>query len=326
MKHFFSSFFSRFSHFSLFSRKPALSLLLFSCVVLSGCQNIKETSSELSSAPPSENKLSVVTSFYPLAFFAQEIAGNTADVINLSGGKSPHSYTISPHDRVKLSHADIVIYQGIGLETWTTDSIPTLQADGVTVLEASRGLSLNKNEHDNHDEHQTEGFDPHIWIDPIVAQKIAENIAQILIEKKPQNSQIYRQNLTILTEKLKNLDAQYQSQLKNCVQKKAFISHDAFGYLEKRYNFELFPIAGMSPSDTPSAKLIAELQNIAKTQAITHILTEENMVKKYATLLSKESGIQMLSINPMGTKPNTGDYFSTAKNNLQSLSTAFQCQ
>ena len=308
---------------------------LFSVFFFSGCQN-KENNTD-------ENKISVITSFYPLAFFAQEIAGDNANVINLSGNKSPHSYKISTQDRVKLSQADLVIYQGIGLESWTQDIIPELQKDGVSVLEASHGLHISprteehKNEHedDEHDEHNEHNkheedhhgeFDPHTWIDPVLAQEMAKNIANSLIEIDSQNAQEYKNNLKILIEKLEILDAQYQSGLKNCVQKKAFISHNAFGYLEKRYNFELFPIAGLSPSDEPSAKLLAELQDIAQTQNITHILTEENNVKKYAELLSREVKTTMLSIDPMGKKPATNNYFQTSRNNLHSLSTAFQCQ
>jgi len=317
---------------SVFSRLSVFSIFLFSSLIFSGCQISENNSS----------KISVITSFYPLAFFAQEIAGDNADVINLSGSKSAHSYKISPQDRVKLSQADLVIYQGVGLETWTQDVISELKQEGVAVLEASHGLHLNKREeeekHDEHeeeheeheeeheDEHNHGEFDPHTWIDPVLAQQIAEKIAKNLIEVDSQNAQEYTDNLKILTDKLQILDAQYQSGLKNCVQKKAFISHDAFGYLEERYNFELFPIAGLSPSDEPSAKLIAKLQNIAETQHITHILTEENNVKKYAELLSKEAGIKILSVHPMSTVPEGSDYFQTSQNNLLTLSTAFQCQ
>jgi zinc transport system substrate-binding protein len=316
--------------------------------VFAGCQSSENhsPSPEITAEAEknAEKKLSIITSFYPLQFFTEQIAGDRAEVINLAGRQDPHSYKILPQDRVKLSKADLVIYQGSGLESWTEDVIPELQKKKVNTLEASHNLPLAENnshdeehdsEHDNHeddkheeehDEHNHGAFDPHTWVDPVLAQQIAENITQKLIEIDLENKTLYTQNAQKLQQKLKNLDSEYSNALKNCSNKQALVSHNAFGYLEKRYGFELHPIAGLSPSDTPSAKLLAQLKAEAKEENITHVLTEENNVKKYAQTLSSETGLKMESINPMGVTPQEGDYFETSRKNIKSLSTAFGCQ
>lgn len=308
--------------------------LLFS-VVITGCNQGAE---QKTSVPKTAmEKINVVTSFYPLAFFTQEIAGEHANVINLSGNQSPHSYKISPHDRVLLSNADLVIYQGIGLEPWAEDIIPELKQKNIAVLQATKNLNIQKmaekyagldEDESNHDEHKNnnEELNPHTWLDPILAQKMAQNISQKLIEIDPKNAKEYTKNTEHLIQKLKTLDAEYKTTLAHCKNKKAIVSHDAFGYLESRYGFKLYPIAGVSPSDTPSAKLMAELKNVAESEHITSILTEENAVKKYVQTLARETGLQMSQANPMGSTPTTGDYFKIAKDNLKNLSKAFQCQ
>lgn len=330
--------------------------LLFS-VVLTGCNQAEEqktpaakTTNENDAQPVAKEKVSVITSFYALAFFAEQIAGDNAKVMNLAGAQDPHSYKISPQDRVLLSNADLVIYQGVGLESWTEDVIPELEAKNVAVLEASHDLELkphsehededheegyddhddeHEDEHydeEGHDEHDHGEFDPHTWLDPVLAQTIVEHITEELIAIDEKNAAAYTKNAEELIQKLATLDAEYKNALANCTQEEALVSHNAFGYLEARYGFELHPIAGISPADEPSAKLLAELKNIAETEGVTHILTEENNVKKYAETLAAETGLHMKSINPMGITPSEGNYFDVSRNNLATLSEALSCQ
>lgn len=301
-------------------KKIILSSLILSSLIFSGCQIGENT---ISPIPENNDKISVITSFYPLAFFTEEIAGGHAVVTNLSGSQSPHAYKISPRDRANLSNADLIIYQGIGLESWTEDLIPELEKNGIAIVEASHDLELKKRK--EHDEYDEEEYDPHTWLDPILAQQTADNIAEKLIEIDPENTADYQKNLQNLKSRLQNLDMLYKESLSNCSQE-ALVSHNALEYLEKRYNFDLHPIAGISPSDEPSAKLLAELKELVEHEKITHILTEENNVKKYAQMLSNETGLQMDSINPMGTTPKNGNYFDVSEKNISILHKALQCQ
>lgn len=355
-------------------KKILFSLLLFSTAIFAGCQNQETPSSpseshqatheaSLSTTPKEKPEpLSVVTSFYPLAFFAEQIAGENAHVINLTGAQDPHTYKLTPKDRVKLEKADLVIYQGVGIENWTEDVIPELEEKNIAVLEASHDLNLLKNqeerhdeheedkehddhneenheehaedehenehedkEHHDHDEHNHGEFDPHTWLDPILAKQIATEITEQLIAIDPENTASYQENLNTLKTKLQTLDTEYKTSLSNC-KREALVSHNAFGYLENRYNFELHPIAGLAPSDEPSAKILAELKEIAEHDDVTHILTEENGVKKYAETLASETGITLIQINPMGVAPSDGNYFEVSRKNLDALKTAMGCQ
>lgn len=325
-------------------KKTILSLCIFSSLLFSGCQGETENTASVDSAHTPE-ALSVITSFYPLEFFTTEIVGKNANVLNLAGDQSPHSYKISPQDRVKLAKADLVIYQGLGLESWTEDIIPELTKKNIATVEASHGLSLLETEKDAHDEHEDEEheeyeehddehedehdhgkFDPHTWLDPVLAQEIAKQIAKNLIALDPKNTKEYEQNLAVLLQKLQTLDAEYVSALANCTQSEALVSHNAFGYLQARYAFTLHPIAGLSPTDEPSAKLIADLKKEVEQEGITHVLTEQNNIQAYAQMIAAETGLQMEPINPMGTTPVEGDYFSVSRSNLSALSSAFGCQ
>lgn len=324
--------------------------------------------------PEPVEPLVIETSFYPLAFFAEQITQDLAKVNNLSAGRDPHSYTLSPQDRVRLDNADIFLYQGLGLESWAEDISEDLVAQGVLVKETSEGIAVQKNtseenheedheeeghqehsdEHDDHDDHKEEShdeheehsekegadehndeehhehdhgeFDPHTWLDPVLAQQMVQGISAVIQKKDPQNASIYIQNTNKLLEELGRLDAEYTRALANCKRSDAVVSHDAFGYLESRYGFQLHPIAGLAPSDEPSAKLLSQLKHIVEEKGITHILSEENNVKKYSQTLSAETGVALLPIHPLGTVPHKGSYFDIARQNLASFSEALGCQ
>lgn len=284
--------------------------------------------------------LLVEASFYPLAFFAEQIAGDLAVVNNLSGGTSPHSYTLSPRDRVRLAEADIFLYQGLGLEAWAEEVAQDISKKGGVVKEASEGIMLQKNKlEENHEEHSDEKeshededlhdhgeFDPHTWLDPVLAQQMVQGISEVFQSKDPQNAEVYIQNTNILLAELAKLDEEYKMALRVCSRDETIISHDAFGYLESRYGFNLHPIAGLSPSDEPSAKILAELKHLMEEEGITHILSEVNTLEKYSQTLSSETGLSILYINPLGTTPQQGSYFDVSRSNIASLSEALGCQ
>lgn len=301
---------------------------------------------------PNRGRLTIVASFYPLYYFSRAIAGEHADVSNITEAHNPHAYRLSPQDRARLQHADLVIFNGLHFETWAEGTVPQLKAMGIPLVNASEGIALpadedvqhkhhhkdcdcHKHKHhhekelqqhkDYHEHHHETGVDHHIWLDPVLAQHIVRSISNKLIEIDKKNRATYKANAQKLVQKLKRLDAQYTAHLKHCTAD-AIVTHNAFGYLAKRYGFRLHPIVGLSSTDEPSAKIIASLKEKAKKEGITYILTEENQIRKYAETIAAETGLHMMPINPIANKKAGKDYFDMAKDNLASLATALQCK
>ncbi|MCK5460583.1 zinc ABC transporter substrate-binding protein [Candidatus Gracilibacteria bacterium] len=306
-------------------------IFLFSFfLTLVGCQNSPHKTT-ISDTTKSE-KISVVTSFYPLAFITKQIVGEKGEIVNLSGSTDIHKYRPSPQDIIKLNKADLVVIQGSGLEPWAEDILPILKQKNKHILEINHNLSLQKMEkpkhHDEkHEEHHHEGFDPHTWLDPVLAQNIVDIITQSLKNIDPKNKTYYRNNAENIKQQFKALDTAYQKTLSSCERNEIITSHDAFGYLARRYGFKAYSIAGLSTHDEPSAHTLAELKNEAK-EGITHILTEQNNITRFAETLSDETGLQMLPLNTLGrgTLDLEKDFFDIMNDNLQTLKTALGCQ
>src|SRR5919197_4357580 len=129
-------------------------------VLLSGCGGA------LSSAAGKE---SVVASFYPLAFAAQEIGGNRVDVQNLTPpGAEPHDLEVSPQDVAAIRDADLVLLLGHGFQPQLEDAAGN--GDNVLRLLDTPGLALRSDD------------DPHVWLDPLRYARIVTRIGAALGE------------------------------------------------------------------------------------------------------------------------------------------------
>jgi len=323
--------------------KPLSFLLAFTLLLLTGCATEPENSEENQTVVTVDNSKSIVASFYPLAYMAQEIVGNTTTVVNLAGASDVHDFEPSPQDLVRLNKADLVIFQGAELEPWAEGVIEDLESKNVMTLEVTHDLALAKledhdedhgdeedhegEEDEEHDDHGHGEFDPHTWLDPVLAQDMVDEILAALIEIDAGNQALYKSNAETLKQKFAQLDQNFKTRLANCTNQEVIISHDAFGYIARRYGFETHAIAGISTSDEPSAKILAELKDEAAAGA-THILTEQSNVTRFAETLAREAGLTILDVNPLGRGPlnENINFIDVMYNNLESFSTALNCK
>lgn len=320
--------------------------ILLAALFLAGC-----SVSSNSNDPIVKDQQTVVASFYPIEFLTEEIVGSNFEVKNLTQGKDPHSYSLTPQDIQGIENSDLFIFQGAGLEPWAEDfensaSINSLElSQGIDLLDSSdhedeheEGDSHNEEDHDEHandtdnheesdeDHHEHGEFDPHTWLDPVLAQDMASQILEAVIALDPTSEAYYTDNYNLLSQKLAQLDESYQSSLSSCSNKKAISSHDAFSYLEERYDFELISVAGLSPQSLPSSQKIQELITLANQESITHILEEEFTDQSFSEVIKSEAGLDSLTINTLESSPvGDQDYISVMNSNLESFTQAFSC-
>ena len=338
--------------------KQKISLLLLT-LLLAGCTTVSpDAPTDTDSVAAQRETKTVATSFYPLWFLTSQIVSDTMNVINLAGAADVHEYEPSPQDIVQINNADLVIFQGSQLEPWIENIISELKEKNKATVEVSKNIDLaemtkheshdkhdDHDEHDDnhdenkdksedhsdheadkHDEHNHGQFDPHTWLDPVLAQDMIDVITAALIEISPENNALFTERAAELKQRFASIDTQYTSSLSQCAQREVIISHDAFGYVARRYGFETHAITGLSTQDEPSAKILAELKDEA-AEGFTHILAEENNIRRFAETLSNETGLEILAVNPLGrgTLDADKDFFDILTQNLASFSTALNC-
>ncbi len=318
--------------------KKLFPLLAAAFLTLSACSQ-PAAPGQAQTPPPPDKKPSLMASFYPLAYLAERIAGESAEVTNLTpAGSEPHDYEPSPQQRIAMEAADLLIVQGAGLEPWAEGLEEGDTSSGPRLLNISSRLesSLSKEEEpkeglgEDHEEGHDHGtYDPHTWLDPVLMAEAAQAIESELVALDPGHAEAYRTNAKNLRDDLKALDNAYRQGLSDCRLKTFITSHDAFGYLARRYGLEAIGVAGFSPEDEPSAKLIAELSDLSREKGIKHIFTEALANPAAAQTLSEEAGLAALVLDTaegLTDATKNEDYISLMRKNLESLRTGLQCQ
>lgn len=286
--------------------------------VLSGCSNTPEVKTKSSSE---NGPLKIVTSFYPLYEIAHQIGGDLVTVKNIvPGGTEPHDYEPTARDIIDMREADLVIYNGLGLEPWKDKIIPDLQKNNIQIIQISDFLKNN-----------TIANDPHLWLDPVNYKIEVEEISKKIIELDPAHTNIYKSNTEKFIQELHALDLAYANGLKSCKFDTFITNHGAFAYLAKQYHLNIIPVAGLSPDIEPSPKAMAGITNLITQKGIRYILTETLVSPKIADTLAKSSGAKTLTLNPLEGLTNEeiaagGNYISVMKDNLPNLRTALECK
>jgi zinc transport system substrate-binding protein len=155
---------------------------------------------------PENEKITVITSLFPQYDFVRQIAKDKVNVsLLLPAGVEPHSFEPTPQTIVSIGNADIFIYTNAMMEPWIEKVIDNVINDDLLIVESSLGIEYIEHAHEeeehedeeHEDEHEDEDhgeLDPHVWLDPLNAKVMAQNILTALIEVDPQNSDFYQTN------------------------------------------------------------------------------------------------------------------------------------
>lgn len=278
------------------------------------------------------NKPKIMVSFFPYGEFARAVAGDLAMVSEIvPSGVEPHDFEPTPRDIEQLYQANVVILNGAGIDAWAEKLAPALEERGIRVIRMVDAVPLIPSTTDDEEdtEFPHEGFDPHFWLDPVLAERQVEKIAAVMSEVDALHAEEYREQARISVRELQTLDQQYREGLAQCRLRSVVTTHDAFIYLAKRYTLEVIPIAGISPNAEPSPKRLTEIAEKVRERDIRVIFFETLSSPKLAETLAREVGVRTLVFNPIeGSVPIAGhraSYFELMQENLENLKIALEC-
>jgi zinc transport system substrate-binding protein len=244
----------------------------------------------LTTSTPKTDKLTLVASFYPLAYLSQEIGGDYVTVTQLVPSNTEiHSWEPSASHIVATENANIIVYNGAEADHWMEDDIlPALSTSNERiVVDTTAGLALIANQdHDADEEHGD--YDPHTWISPYMAKLQAEKIYNAIVQADPAHEDYYTQRWQTLEAQLTQLDTEYTEGLANANKTMIFVTHEAFGYLASRYGFEQHGVIGLSADEQPSAATIATLVEEMEEHQIYVVYVDPVYSTEYAQTIKTE--------------------------------------
>ncbi|MEU0188519.1 metal ABC transporter substrate-binding protein [Streptomyces afghaniensis] len=290
-----------------------------------------------SAATGNTDKFDVVASFYPMAFLAEQIGGDHANVTSLTEpGQEPHDLEISTKQRAQLEEADAALYLK-GLQPAVDEAVSQtgiktkIDAAGLTTLE-DHGSTEHDHageeghaEEEGHSEEEEHARDPHIWLDPVKYAEVAEGVGKAFEKADPDHAADYKKNTAALVKKLNDLNGEFENGLKDTKTKVFFTNHAAFGYLAERYGLTQEAISGLDPESEPSAARVKELQQEAKADGVTTVFYETLVSDKTAKTLAKDAKLKTDVLDPLEgitDKSRGDDYFQVMEANLKALQAA----
>ncbi|MDD5786644.1 metal ABC transporter solute-binding protein, Zn/Mn family [Campylobacter lanienae] len=238
----------------------------------------------------------VSATILPVEYFIEQIGSNSVEITTIvKANADPHSFEPKVSDMKKLEFSDLffavgIEYEGVWLPKFSK-AYPNLK-----IINTQANAHMPQ-DHDNHDGHDHEEFDTHIWLDPIMVKDQAKIIAQALSDEYPQNSQIYNQNLDKFNQEIDKLDSYIKDSLKDLKNRKFMVFHPSWGYFAKRY--DLTQIAIESGGKEPKPAALARLIKRAKDENIKVIFISPGFSKKSAELIAKQTGAKLIEIDPL---------------------------
>ncbi len=273
-------------------------------------------------SPTPVPSLSVVTTIYPVTYFAERIGGERVEVRSLAKpGVEAHDFEPTPGDIIEITKADVLIYTDPSFEGWVENAVESVGGESLTVV---RTANLGGDPHDH------DGIDPHVWLDPLLAAEQVRTIQAAFVVADSAGTELYRDNANALTAELSELDRGFASALDSCELDHIVVSHEAYGHLAERYRLVQIGLADLSAEFETTPQRIADIIEQMGSIGVGHILQEPILSDDLAETVAAETGADILPLHPLESLTaaeleNGDDYFSVMRRNLDSLRTALRC-
>ena len=177
-----------------------------------------------------------------------------------------------------------------------------------------------KEEHDDHDDHDGhEGhahgeYDPHIWLDPMNAKVILNEMVEHLIENDAKNAAKYKSNLKKALKEIDKLNKDVKAELSKSTA--SIVFHDAYQYFEERYDVNILGAFTVNTDVMPGAEQLAEIREIIEHDKVTCVFSEPQFNPDIIKAVAKDMNIKTGVIDPLGATLDPGKdlYFKLIRN------------
>ena len=292
---------------------------------------------------PANAEIKVVASIKPIHSLVSYLMDGIGkpDLI-VDGYASPHGFAMKPSHAKMLQNADLIFWVGEDLENFLekplgsiakkAEKIELINSHDLQVLKfRERNIfdehddhdhghkKKKKDDHDDHDDHGHEGhahgeYDPHIWLDPINAKAMLNEMAEHLIENDPKNEAKYKSNLANALKDIDQLIIDVMTDLSSSVS--SIVFHDAYQYFEERFNVKVLGAFTVNTDVMPGAEQLAEIREIIEHDKVACVFSEPQFNPDIINAVAKDMKIKTGVLDPLGATLDPGKdlYFNLIRN------------
>ena len=273
--------------------------------------------SALAAQEPSNEQPTIVVTTEVLGSIVRDLAADEADVtVLMTAGADPHSWQPSARDSQALFEADVIVANGLDLEEGLIDLLGQAETEGVPVFRATDHVAIRMPSSQDHEEEADDedqvdqehaSGDPHFWLDPLamrdVVLALGAAMAEASIDVADRASRMAAELETLYDELATMLE------VVPIERRQLVTGHEALGYFADRYGFDIVGtvIPGLSSSDEPSARDIAELIDSIRAAGATAVFTDVSTPASVAEAVAAEAGVQIVQLK-VEQLPESGSY------------------
>ncbi|PLX50945.1 MAG: ABC transporter substrate-binding protein [Desulfobulbaceae bacterium] len=281
-------------------RYPAASdfakIILLGCLLFCGV-----LSSPSQGRAQGHDKIEVFTSLAPVAFVVAQIGGEQIRSRTLlPPGRDPHTYSPTPRQMAVLSKAHIYFTVGMPFER---ELLPRLSGrrNDLQVVDCSSGLAKRALNHDDHSHHHDQETDPHIWLGIQPLAGMAENIAATLSRRRPEQSQLFADNLAGFLARLRQVEQELKHTLAPFQGRGFLVFHPSFGYFAD--SFGLVQHAVEIEGKSPSPRQLTRIIKLARAEGIKVIFVQPQFDRRAASRIAQAIGGRIVTLDPLAADP-----------------------
>ena len=280
--------------------------------------------------------LKVVTTIQDLASLTNEVGGDRVTVTAIARGyQDPHFVEPKPSFLLLLRGADLLEVVGLELEIgWLPPLLdqsrnPNIRPGSKGYLDVSNGVEIldrptgvvNRSMGDVHPM-----GNPHYWLDPANAVRIAIQIEKKLEELRPADAAYFQQRLNSFKVHINEANKQWQAQFAPYRGSKIVTYHNSWPNFAKHFGLNVVGYVEPKPGVPPSPSHTFELMNLMKAQGVKAIAMEPYFDTKTPQSVATNAGAKVVILYPSvgGAKTGTDDYFQTIQTNLKNLMKALK--
>ncbi|MBN2740412.1 MAG: metal ABC transporter substrate-binding protein [Rhodobacteraceae bacterium] len=232
-------------------------------------------------------KLKVVTTFTVIADMAQNVAGNTAEVVSITKpGAEIHGYQPTPRDLVRAQDADLILWNGLNLERWFEQFLSNLRdVPAAVVSEGVEPLPIAGGEYDGKP-------NPHGWMALSSALIYVDNIRDALSAADPENAAIYAANADAYKRQIADVIGPLRDQARALPEDRRWLvtSEGAFSYLARDFGLQEVYLWSINADAQGTPQQVRKVIDTVRTHHIPVIFSESTVSDKPAKQVARETG------------------------------------
>lgn len=260
--------------------------LVFVLTALAGCDG-RGPSPDLAGTQGGSRLPRVLTTFTILQDMAQNVAGTNAVVESITKpGAEIHEYEPTPLDIVKAQSADLVLWNGLGLERWFERFFGSVRdVPGVVLSEGIQPLGISEGPYDGKP-------NPHSWMSPANAVIYVENIRRALVRLDPAHAAAYDANAAAYTARLRAIDEPLRRKLAEIPADRRWLvsSEGAFSYLARDYNLRELYLWPVNADEEGTPQQVRKVVDTVRENRIPVVFSESTISDKPMRQVAKETG------------------------------------